>query len=169
MKLMPILIIGIIVTSCGEKAGPEFKSVTSTRTLFVYGLDTIQYERMVLELKIDYQLLVEENDSTKRFRYIDLPDSLRQVSFKVRKRNKRLLWGPLLESMIVDSSEFIINGKRQKFYLYDYVKPVIDAPSRVYFNDYYGVLNIGNPGSEFIYVNNSNVETADSLLKAVDW
>ena len=83
----------------------KYELNTRKMTLFAYGLDTIQYDKLEPKKKMDYSLAIKENDSVKVFRYDDVPDSTRLVIIKFRKKEKDIKWGPFT-FVRVDSAEF---------------------------------------------------------------
>jgi hypothetical protein len=127
-----LIIISIGMISCAENVKDKLN--TRKMTLFVYGLDTIQYDRLESKRKIDYSLTLKENDSTKVFRYDDIADSTKLIIVKFRKKEKDLRWGPFYY-VTIDSAELTIdNTEPEKFYLYGHQDSVIDENSPFYFN-----------------------------------
>ena len=162
MILLVLLVIG--VTSCIDNSS---RTTIEPRTLFVFGHDTTNYEKWVLESKSNYLLRITENDTVKVFKYIDSTDSTRGSSFKFRKKNGDLIW--FAEKFkVIDSADFKLNdGYSETFYLYEYVNLPIDGNGPFYFNPSFGTLNMDNYSNQFIYLKIDSLTVADKILKAL--
>ena len=166
MKKLCLLLIGFVVTGCVQKRDLKTVPIKEPRTLLIYTLDTMMYERFKIKKRIEYFLTATENDSIKVFRYNASIDPRKDMSLKLRKRNKNLIWGPWT-FLITDSTELIMNGRTEKFYLYRNIPQIIDGHFRLYFNNSYGVLGYGNSAEKFVYIGDEQSESPESVLSLI--
>ena len=139
----------------GKRANSDFNKdkgiETVKRILYVYEFDS-------LKSKTDYELKILERDSVRIFKYNNLKDSTRNMSFRFNKITSNLYFGPD-KFNIVESHNYRTKFNFDKFEL---TEPIMDGVGPILFNKTYGVLAWDNNwGNQFYFVNEVNVNKID--------
>lgn len=121
------------------------------RILYVYEYDS-------LKTKTDYELKIIEKDSVIIFKYNNLKDSTRIMSFRFNKLNLNLYFGAD-KFKVVESNNFQTEFNLDK---YELIEPSMDGFGSVLFNKSYGVLAWDNNwGNQFYFVDEVNIDKID--------
>jgi hypothetical protein len=154
-SLVLIVITILIATLLGKRANNDFKydneDEVAKRILYVYRFDS-------LKSKTEYNLKILERDSLRIFKYTNLEDSTRNLSFQFNKLNSNLYFWT--EKFSVTEP----NNYRAKFNFdkYNSTEPIIDGIGPILFNKTYGVLAWDNNwGSQFYFVNEVEINETD--------
>ncbi len=139
----------------GKRANTDFKKDSGIKivkqVLYVYEFDT-------LKSKTDYELKILEKDSVRIFKYNNLIDSTRNISFRFNKLNSNLYFGPD-KFIVVESNNYRTEFNFDK---YESSEPIMDGVGPILFNKTYGALAWDNNwGNQFYFVNEVNVDKID--------
>lgn len=111
-----------------------------------------------MKTKTDYELKIIEKDSVRIFKYNNLKDSTRIMSFRFNKLNLNLYFGAD-KFKVVESNNFQTEFNLDK---YELIEPSMDGFGSVLFNKSYGVLAWDNNwGNQFYFVNEVNIDKID--------
>jgi hypothetical protein len=154
-SLLLIIFMILVVTLLGKRDDNNFEydnqNVVTKRILFVYEFDS-------LKSKTEYDLEILERDSLRIFKYTNLKDSSRNISFRFNKMNSNLyFWTD--QFSVAEVKNF-----HAKFYFdkYDLTEPIIDGTGPILFNKSYGVLAWDNNwGNQFYFVDEMNINETD--------
>lgn len=155
VSLALIAITIFIATSMGKRANTNFNKDNGikivNRILYVYEYDS-------LKSKTDYELKILERDSVRIFKYNNLKDSTRNMSFRFNKLNSNLYFGPD-KFKVVESKNYRTEFNFDK---YELTEPIMDGVGPILFNKTYGVLAWDNNwGNQFYLVNEVNMDKID--------
>ena len=114
----------------GKRANTNFNKDNGikivNRILYVYEYDS-------LKSKTDYELKILERDSVRIFKYNNLKDSTRNMSFRFNKLNSNLYFGPD-KFKVVESKNYRTEFNFDK---YELTEPIMDGVGPILFNKTY--------------------------------
>ena len=155
--LVTIGVVGFVgltvfgISIMGTKTDAEYfekqKTITAEsnqkRTLYSYGLDTLNWEDYVLKRKVDMILRKTERDSTITFRLFDIKDTLDNYGFTQYVKHDKSIYMVGEKHKIIKQNKYLNKEiSNIAFDLYDAVEPPTDWNGSFLFNKEYGVLNI---------------------------
>ena len=154
-SLALIAITIFIATSMGKRANTDLNIDDGikivNRILYVYEFDS-------LKTKTDYELKILERDSVRIFKYKNLKDSTRNMTFRFNKLNSNLYFGSD-KFNVVESDNYRTEFNFDK---YELTEPIMDGVGPILFNKTYGVLAWDNNwGNQFYFVNEVNIDKID--------
>ena len=113
------------------------------RTLYSYGLDTLNWEDYVLKRKVDMILRKTERDSTITFRLLDVKDTLDNYGFTQYVKHDKSIYIVGEKHNIIEQNKYLNKEiSNIAFDLYDALEPPTDWNGPFLFNKEYGILNI---------------------------
>ena len=152
-----------------DKQKSKLAESSENRILYVYGLDTLNWENYELKRNLNLTLKKTELDTIVNYLYVNSKDSLDIYgSIQFRKKDKSIY--------IVGDKHHIIEPKKYMnknlsefpFDLYELIEPYDDANGPFLFNSDYGILNIEawSAGKQLFYLpTNSKINIEEELLR----
>ena len=152
-----------------EKRNKIISESKQNRILYSYALDTLNWEKYVLKIKIDLILNKTERDSTITYRFIDPKDTLDNYgSVQFVKQDKSIYIVGDKHKIIEEKKYLNKNLSEFPFDLYELIEPYDDANGPFLFNTDYGILNIEawSAGRQIFYMpTETTVDIEKELLR----
>lgn len=126
-----------------EKQKVRIAESNQKRTLYSYGLDTLNWKDYILKRKVDMILRKTERDSTIKFQLFDVKDTLDNYGFTQYVKHDKSIYRAGEKHNIIEKNKYLNKEiSNIAFDLYDAVEPPTDWNGPFLFNKEYGVLNI---------------------------